>query len=483
MIVSERWRTRLAWLLGIALLLRLLTLAAYPLMETTEPRYAEIARKMLESGNWVTPWFDHGVPFWGKPPMSFWGSAATMAVFGVNEFGARLAPFLATLATLALLWHWPRGAGAGRALPLAGGLITVTSLVGFVSAGAVMTDMFMVMGTTLCMVAFWRALLDESARTPWRWAFFVGIAIGLLAKGPVATVITGLALAPWVALRGAWRVTWQRLPWLRGSLLAAALTLPWYLLAESRTPGFLNYFLVGEHLQRFLVSGWSGDLYGHPHTEPRGTIWWFLFAGCMPWTLLLLAAAALLWRQSRADSPARSTPVLPAGEAVYLLCWALATPVFFSMSRNVLPPYVLPGLPAFALLTAILALAAADRAPRLHLAWLAGLLLPVLVTLGLLLFQEIPQARSQRELLQHWHRGEPLAYLGPRPFSAGFYSQGQARWLRQPQETAQWMSSPGPATLVLERSILASLSPEQLQGWNKVAEHADYVMLRRVPGP
>jgi 4-amino-4-deoxy-L-arabinose transferase-like glycosyltransferase len=483
MIVSERWRTRLAWLLGIALLLRLLTLAAYPLMETTEPRYAEIARKMLETGNWVTPWFDHGVPFWGKPPMSFWGSAATMAVFGVNEFGARLAPFLATLATLALLWSWPRGAGTGRALPLAAGLITVTSLVGFVSAGAVMTDMFMIMGTTLCMVAFWRALQDDSARTPWRWAFFVGIAIGLLAKGPVATVLTGLALAPWVVLRGAWRATWQRLPWLRGSLLAVVLTLPWYLLAESRTPGFLNYFLIGEHLQRFLVSGWSGDLYGHPHTEPRGTVWWFLLAGCMPWTLLLMAAPALLWRQSRTDSPPRPSPVLPAGEAVYLLCWALATPVFFSMSRNVLPPYVLPGLPAFALLTAILALAAADRAPRLHLAWLAGLLLPVLVTLGLLLFPELPQARSQRELLQHWHRGEPLAYLGPRPFSAGFYSQGQARWLRQPQETAQWLSSAGPATLVLERSILAGLSAEQLKGWNKVAEHADYIMLRRAPGP
>ena len=325
---SERWVKRLAWLLGIALLVRLLSLAAYPLMETTEPRYAEIARKMLETGNWVTPWFDHGVPFWGKPPMSFWASAATMAVFGVNEFGARLAPFLATLGTVALLWGWPRGERSGQSLPLAAGLITVSSLVGFVSAGAVMTDMFMVMGTTLCMVAFWRAVQDETARSPWGWAFFVGIAIGLLAKGPVATVLTGLALAPWVVLSKAWRVTWHRLPWVRGSLL-----------------------------------------------------------------------------------------------------------------------------------------------------------LPGLVALGLMLFPELPQSRSQRELLSHWPTGEPLAYLGPRPFSAGFYSRGQARWLQQPQETAQWLASSGPATLVLEHSILAGLTSEQLKSWNKVAEHAGYVMLRRVPAP
>ena len=204
----------------------------------------------------------------------------------------------------------------------------------------------------------------------------------------------------------------------------------------------------------------------------------------MPWTLLLIAAAAMLWHQARKRvTPPPPGPVLSSGEAVYLLCWALATPVFFSMSRNVLPPYVLPGLPAFALLTAALALAAAERAPRLQAAWLAGLLLPGLVALGLMLFPELPQSRSQRELLSHWPTGEPLAYLGPRPFSAGFYSRGQARWLQQPQETAQWLASSGPATLVLEHSILAGLTSEQLKSWNKVAEHAGYVMLRRVPAP
>jgi 4-amino-4-deoxy-L-arabinose transferase-like glycosyltransferase len=440
-----------------------------------------MARKILETGNWVTPWFDYGVPFWGKPPLSFWGSAVTMAVFGVNEFGARLAPLLATVATLALFWAWPRRSATAPLLPMAASLVVLGSLLGFVSSGAVMTDMFMVLGTTLCMVAFWRSLQDPAARGPWRWAFFVGLAIGLLAKGPVATVLTGAALLPWVLIARAWRRSWQALPWIRGGLLTAALTLPWYLLAEWRMPGFLHYFIVGEHLQRFLVSGWSGDLYGHPHIEPRGTIWWFALAGFMPWTLLAGIAAVVLWR--RRPEPDAAGPGLLAGEASYLLCWTLGSAAFFTLSRNVLPPYVLPGLPAFALLAAMLLLAVARQRPVWYWAWLSGLLLPALVLMGALAFPGYTAERSQRELLRQWPRGEPLAYLGPRPFSAAFYSSGQARWLRQPEETGQWLARAAPASLVVQRDVLAGLPREVLQGWQEVARHADYVLLRRLPQP
>ena len=184
----------IAFVLLAVVLVRLCTLGAYPLGSTTEPRYAEIARKMLETGNWITPWFDHGVPFWGKPPLSFWGSAATMAIFGVNEFGVRLAPFVAALGCAALFWAWPRDARVKAALPLAASVVLFSSVVGFIASAAVMTDMFMAFSTTLCMVAFWVAVNDSTAHSPWRWVFFVGVALGLLAKGPVATVVTGLAL-------------------------------------------------------------------------------------------------------------------------------------------------------------------------------------------------------------------------------------------------------------------------------------------------
>ena len=78
----------LLWVLVAVALARLASLGLYPLLDTTEARYGEIGRKMLASGNWLTPQWDVGVPFWGKPPLSFWASAASMAVFGVNEFTA-----------------------------------------------------------------------------------------------------------------------------------------------------------------------------------------------------------------------------------------------------------------------------------------------------------------------------------------------------------------------------------------------------------
>lgn len=80
-------------------LMRLLTLGLYPLTDTTEARYAEVARKMVELGDWITPWYDYGVPFWAKPPLSTWLTAASFKVFGLNEFAARLPHFVLAVAT------------------------------------------------------------------------------------------------------------------------------------------------------------------------------------------------------------------------------------------------------------------------------------------------------------------------------------------------------------------------------------------------
>jgi len=143
--------------LVVVVVVRLATLGAYPLMDTTEARYAEIARKMLETGDWVMPQFDYGVPFWGKPPLSTWLSAAAMAAFGSSEFAARLPSFLLLLGCGALVHRLAATRGGGDQALWTLAVFAGTALV-FVAAGAVMTDPALVLGTTLSMAGFWLAV-------------------------------------------------------------------------------------------------------------------------------------------------------------------------------------------------------------------------------------------------------------------------------------------------------------------------------------
>jgi len=271
--LTARERRGLALLIVVLAGARLATLGAYPLMDSTESRYAEIARKMLETGDWLLPQFDYGVPFWAKPPASIWLSAAAMAAFGVNEFAARLPSFLLLLSCGALvaLLATMRGGRDQTLWTLA--LFGATGLV-FIAAGAVMTDPALALGTTLSMAGFWVAVQgpDRNRRVA-EIAFFAGLAVGLLAKGPVAAVLTFLPVFAWTLWMRQWRSAWQRLHWVAGFALTAALVIPWYWAAERASPGFLDYFLVGEHWKRFALPGWKGNPYGAAHARPHGMIW------------------------------------------------------------------------------------------------------------------------------------------------------------------------------------------------------------------
>src|SRR5579862_9906602 len=105
-LLTDTTRKLLWWSLALMFVARLICSAVVPLTDTTEARYGEIARKMLETGDWITPQHDYGVPFWAKPPLSTWLSAFSMKVFGVNEFAARLPELLLAIGMLALVWQW-----------------------------------------------------------------------------------------------------------------------------------------------------------------------------------------------------------------------------------------------------------------------------------------------------------------------------------------------------------------------------------------
>ena len=472
-------KTRTLWLLlGLVVLTRLATLGVYPLTDTTEARYAEMARKMLDSGNWLTPMFDVGVPFWGKPPLSFWLSALPMAIGGVSEFTVRLGPLIAGLLVMLVFWVWPQDGPAvtpktiaNNRLAVCGGIVFLSTPLGFIASGAVMTDMAMAAGTTLSMVAFWRAWTMPSVRL-WGWLFFVGQAVGLMAKGPVAVVLTGVALTLFLltGLRrdGLARTlvhAWDCIPWLGGLVLTMVLVLPWYVLAERATPGFLEYFIVGEHWSRFTQSGWKGDLYGVAHAQPKGRIWLFGLLCTLPWALL-----GLLWKWRK---PVGSLN-LPLTERDYLLAWLLCSPLFFTVSGNILPAYVLPGLPAFALLVAGLWQDQPGTQLRNAITWAATLLTP-LAFAGLVVFKPAlftdfsEQANLKRATGQ-------VAYLFERPASAVFYGQGRTMLIKEAAEIDQAISGKKFDIAVPVRKLNDLQTTIAARGWREVARSKEFAL-------
>ena len=339
--------TRPLWiLLLVILLVRLLTTGLFPVLDTTEARYAEISRLMLASGDWVVPQVREGVPFWAKPPLFAWLTAGSFKILGISDFSARLPHFLLGLATLWLVLRLARFELPPERSLLALVILASTPLF-FASTGTVMTESGLMFSTTLSMTGFW--LFTNSNEQRWGLLFFVGLGIGMLAKGPIAVVMTLLPLVLWASTGKHWRKL-LGLPWLGGLIVAAVITLPWYLAAERQSPGFIEYFIVGEHLLRFVQPGWSGDLYGNAHIEPLGMIWLLWFQATAAWGVLMaLVAGRYCLHQFRNRS--WSWPQCSDWQS-YLAWWMLAPLLFFTFSSNILWTYVLSGIPAFALLLA-----------------------------------------------------------------------------------------------------------------------------------
>ena len=434
-------------LLGLILAVRLVTMDAYPLVDPSESRYAEMARKMVETGNWVTPQIDYGVPFWGKPPLAVWLNALSFESLGVGTFTARISAFLLSLGVLWIVYRL-----AARRQDGARPWVAPTMLAGmalfFVMSGSVAMDQSLLFGTTLALASFWSALRTPGSGSVHGYLFFVGLAIGLLSKGPIALVLTGIPIGLWVLIRHEWVATWQRIPWVKGSLLMLALSLPWYLIAEHRTPGFLEYFIVGEHWKRFTEQGWQGDLYGSGRTYPHGSIWLFWLAGALPWSLPFIAVLGQAVRRQALR------PLLASADGwrLYCLLWMLSPLLFFTLSANLIWTYVLPGLPGCALLLA------EWRRDGWRGLWsgdgrlLAGLAMgvPAAILLMVILLPRppLPLLGTEKYLVERYERergspAEGLYYLGDAPYSAQFYLAGKVNAIPHPEQLQAFIEAPG----------------------------------------
>lgn len=416
------------WILAAILVVRLVLMATFPLTDNSEPRYAEIARIMAETGDWITPWFEPGIPFWGKPPLAFWASALSFRLLGYSDFAARLPALLATIAILLLIHDFARSQFNGKVARLAV-LIYATSFLAFLASGAVLTDTYLTLAVTLSLVAFGK--LAQSPHPAWKYAFFVGLALGMLAKGPLAIVLIFGTLLPWVLWHRTSKEYLRCLPWKSGILLFFAMSAPWYVLAELKTPGFLEYFIVGEHFHRFIDPGWQGDLYGSAHKRAYGSIWLDWLLATFPWGLLALWQL-VRWAMMPGNRLREALCRHADPRTTYLLLWTIITPAFFTFSGNILWTYIQPSLPGFSILLAVgLLNRQASAGARPLWKTLMALTPGAGILIGSLAMAYPQQVRTEKHLISyyadHAHPDQPLYYLGRRPFSARYYSHEQAR--------------------------------------------------------
>ena len=331
----ERWTY---WALAALLaLLWLATLSARPLFNPDEGRYAEIPREMLSGGDWVIPHLN-GVAYIEKPPLQYWATALSFRVLGPSEFAARLYTALTALGTVLLVWlvarrFWSLEAG-WRAVAVLSGMLM------FVVLGQLLTlDMSLTFYMTLSLAAF---LLAQLTRQPRRWMLLAWAAAGcgVLTKGLVAAAIPVAVLILYSAYSRDF-APWRRLHAKWGLPLFLVITVPWHWLAARRLADFLEFFFVHEHVARYLTP-----------IADRQEPWWFFagvfLAGSMPWTLPALRVLGGGWR---ARTPAAGGKFQPT---VFLWVWVVFIGVFFSLSDSKLMPYILPVMPALALLIAAL---------------------------------------------------------------------------------------------------------------------------------
>ncbi|KGP62348.1 dolichyl-phosphate-mannose-protein mannosyltransferase [Legionella norrlandica] len=438
--VQQQFFTYASLVLIFLLICRLIANYFIPLFDTTEARYGEIARKMLETGNWVTLQQDYGIPFWAKPPLSTWLSAFFMHLLGVNEFAARLPGLLLSIGILWLVWGLAKK-HSGSMVALFSLLVLAGTLYFFIDAGTVMTDPALIFCTTLASVSFWHAMVYDNKL--WSYIFFIGLGLGLLAKGPIAVMFVGMTVFFWVLLRNEWANLWRRLPWIKGTILVLAIAAPWYILAEIRTPGFLNYFILGEHLQRFLTPGWTGDKYGIAHHAPKGMIWLYAIAGVFPWNIV--AGRWFLKHGKRLPALCQDED----GWLSYLLLWAIVPLFFFTFASNIIYPYVFPALPAFALLFSEIWHRSNEKLDNLNWVLISSLLCGVLFLAGAFILKVKPEIvpNTQKPIISTWFKQHPasgsnLIYWDYKTdFSAEFYSKGKVKSVKNIEGLCQLLSN------------------------------------------
>ncbi len=333
---NPRTRTDLLLLVAFCGFLFFYGLGAFGLVGADEARYAQVAREMLDRADWITPTLQ-AKPWLEKPVLYYWEAMLSFRAFGVSDRTARLPAAFDAAILIAAIYFFLRRFRPGSELD--GALITASCVGVIIFAHAAATDMPLAAAFSIALLA-WYAWF-ESSRHRYLAASYIFLALGTLAKGPVAPALAAVIIFLFVAAKRDWRAL-SRTLWIPGIALYLAVALPWYIAVQLRNPEFFRFFILEHNLARF-----SQDVYHHH--QP----WWFyvpvFLLAMMPWTFALILAVAerarLIWSEGKQAfaSPEDSWPL-------FLLLWMLVPVVFFSASQSKLPGYILPAVPAGALL-------------------------------------------------------------------------------------------------------------------------------------
>lgn len=334
--MTNRTRTDSLLLAGFCAFLFLYGIGQFGLIGADEPRYAQVAREMLERHDWITPVLG-GQPWLEKPPLYYWQAMLSYQVFGVSDWAARLPSALDASCLVLAIYFSLRRFRPGSELD--GALMAASSagIAGYARAASM--DMALAAGFTIAMLGWW--VWRESGKRIYLASFYVAIAFGMLAKGPVAPLLAALVIVFYAAATRELRPILKTL-WLPGILIFCAIALPWYFVVQMRNPQFFHEFFVEHNFGRF-----SQNIYHH--TEP---FWYYLpvtMLGLVPWTVFAIAGGVQTAR-SWWSGPKESN--LESQFQIFVCSWLIVPVIFFSLSQSKLPGYILPAIPAGTLLVA-----------------------------------------------------------------------------------------------------------------------------------
>ncbi|MBV6495538.1 MAG: glycosyltransferase family 39 protein [Acidobacteria bacterium ACB1] len=334
-IISSTLRIALAALAFVAYFAGL----TLPLMGPDEPRYAQVAREMLERGDWITPTLG-GSLWFEKPVLLYWLEKIAYHIFGVNEFAARLGPALFGIGVIICLYLL--GKSIDRGWLFAALAASTVGLIAFAHGASF--DIILTLPVTATLIAYY---LHQTAKTPrfYLLAAYFFLGVGLLAKGLVGAIFpVGIVFLYHLVLwKRPTKFAFESLLW--GGAVALVTAGVWYLPMYLRHGYyFIDQFFVQHHFQRF-----TSNKYQHP--QPFIFFFWMLPVLALPWAPFAIAE---LWKLFRGLLSHRDEAQDPHKDlAVFAAIWLLLPLLFFSFSGSKLPGYILPAVPAAVVLAAV----------------------------------------------------------------------------------------------------------------------------------